>query len=46
MPEAKFSGKIYSSSGIRHDPHRIQRLMHMGKPANVAELMRFLCALN
>ena len=42
----KWCGKLYSGTGVRHDPERIQGLVEMRRPETVGELMQFLQAAN
>ena len=44
--EVKWCGKLYSGTGVRHDPARIRGLVEMRRPATVGELMQFLKATN
>ena len=45
MEETKWCGKIYSSSGVRHDPDRIGALTSMNPPATAGDLQQVSCAL-
>ena len=44
--EVKWCGKLYSGTGVRHDPERIRGLVEMRRPETVGELMQFLQAAN
>ena len=44
--EVKWCGKLYSGTGVRHDPERIRRLVEMRWPETVGELMHILQAAN
>jgi RNase H-like domain found in reverse transcriptase/Reverse transcriptase (RNA-dependent DNA polymerase) len=46
MEQAKWCGKVYSGKGVQHDPERIQGLVDLDPPKDVAELQQFLCAVN
>ena len=44
--EVKWCGKLYSGTGVWHDPERIRGLVEMRRPETVSELMQFLQAAN
>ena len=44
LTEAKYCGRLYSSTGWRHDPSRLNALLNMPLPRTAADLMQFLCA--
>ena len=44
--EVKWCGKLYSGTGVRHDPKRIRGLVEMRRPETVVELMQFLQVAN
>ena len=44
--EVKWCGKLYSGTGMRHDPERICGLVEMRRSETVGELMQFLQAAN
>ena len=42
--KAKFCGRIFSPSGVSHDPERIKTLSYMKEPIRASELQQFLMA--
>ena len=44
--EVKWCGKLYSETGVRHDPERIRDLVEMRRSEMVGELMQFMLAAN
>ena len=42
--KVKWCGKLYSGTGVRHDPERIRGLVEMRRRETVSELMQFLKA--
>jgi hypothetical protein len=42
--KAKFCGRIFSPSGVSHDPERIKALSNMKEPTRASELQQFLMA--
>ena len=44
--EVKWCGKLYSGTGVRHDPLRIRGVVERRRPETVGELMQFLLAAN
>ena len=44
--EVKWCVKLYSGTGVRHDPERIRGLVEMRCPETVGELMQFLEVAN
>ena len=39
--EAKWCGKLYSGTAVRHDPERVRGLVEMRRPKTVGELVKF-----
>ena len=44
--KVKRCGKLYSGTGVRHDPERFRGLVEMRRPETFGELMQFLQAAN
>lgn len=44
--EVKWCGKLYSASGMRHDPARIEGLLSLRRPEPEGELQHFLADVN
>lgn len=44
--EVKSRVKLYSETGVRHDPERIRDLVEMRRSEMVGELMQFMLAAN
>ena len=42
----KWCGKIYSASGVRHDPARIEAIQEMPEPKTLRDLQQFIWAAN
>ncbi len=40
--EIKWCGKIYSTSGVRHDPQRVESLRALQQPETLADLQQFI----
>ena len=45
LQEVKWCGRIFSESGVKHDPIRIEGLCNMPPPSTAGELQQFLCAV-
>lgn len=46
LKEIKWCSKLYSGSGMRHDPERVQGLTDLRSPQTAGEPQPFLCAVN